>query len=106
MRPGGIAERDDRLRLAAEQRRRGVALLDAVRARDDAFVPRAEHHVLHAAADVERERLADDRDDERSLAHVLRRKDERRKLGLPLDDDELPLLRVARRTAQPAAIQD
>src|SRR5712692_7258096 len=59
-----IAERDDRLHRAAADPLRDVRFLDAVRARDDAVVPGGEHHVLHAAADVETARLADDRDDE------------------------------------------
>jgi hypothetical protein len=102
-----IAEREDRLHLGAADAGGCLGVLDPVGARRHAVVPRGEHHVLRAAADVHAARRADDRDDELGAEHVRRRVHRVCELGLlRLDDDELALLPVARAAGQPARVED
>src|SRR5579862_6579380 len=99
------AEREDGLHVAAADRRRQVRILHAVRAGDDALVP-GRHHVLRAAADVERRRLADDGDDEPRGRHVLGRVHRFGERRLVRHEDELPLLRVPRAAGDAPGVED
>jgi hypothetical protein len=102
-----VAEAEDHLHRPAADPLGRVGIRDPVRARADALVPRCEHHVLGGAADVERERVADDRDHELGGGDVVRRVDGLRQLLLSVaDDDEAPLLRVARAAADAAGVED
>ncbi len=103
---GRVAEGEhDADRLADERFGRG-SVSDAVRHRADAVAPGGEHHVLCGAADVERCSVAGDRDDELRAEHVRGRIHKLRDRVLVAHDDELPLLRVLRRAAQPSGVED
>ena len=95
----------------AERLRRCLWIGHAVRARDDAVVPRDEEHVLHRSSDVHRKATAlrRDRDGEGAGADVVAGIDDtgRALLGLvALDHDEGPRLLVDCASCESASIED